>query len=204
MKNITVTEVPHSDGTTIPRFSISYGTAKSETEQRARSLSIIRALAGSSDCVIDVYSELLTAPPSQREDVTIAFRNTLKKGRIAHEYMEFLTESTGSFLSKMLMFGRSNKIIAHRVITQFDVKSWSRKDIAESLPYYGIKIYVLRKKTDAPKLIKALLKPETRDDDFTKYVRMIAFECMQYGMVGVFHSDTSVAELKALLSSFSD
>ena len=204
MKKITVTEVPHSDGTTIPRFSISYGTAKNETEQRARSLSIIRALAGSADCVIDVYSELLTAPPNLREDVTIAFRDSLIKGKIPHEYMKFLTESTGSFLSKLLTFGKSNKITAHRVIAQFDEKAWNRREIAGALPYYGMKIYVLRKKTDAPKLIKALLKPETCDDDFTKYARMIAFECMQYGMVGVFHSDKSSAEVKALLSTFSD
>ncbi|HNX58784.1 MAG TPA: hypothetical protein PKK43_06780, partial [Spirochaetota bacterium] len=147
-------------------------------------------------------SELLTAPPSNRENVTLAFRDSLIKGKIAHEYVKFLTESTGSFLSKMFMFGRSNKITAHRVIAHFDGKTWSRKEIVRAMPYYGMKIFVLRKKTDAPKLIKALLKPETCDDDFTKYARIIVYECAQYGIAGVFHYDGSVAELRSLLASF--
>lgn len=201
MKNIIITEIPHSDGKTAPRFSISYGTAKNEKEQRARSLSILRALIGMSDCVIDVQSELLSAQPGQRESVTLAFRDSLEKEKITHEYVKFLTESSGSFLSKLLMFGKSNKITAHRVLAQFDVRTLERREIADALPYFGMKIFVLRNKSDAPELIRTLLKPETFDDDYTKYVHMIVFDCSQYGMAGVFHSDRSIAELKSLFSS---
>lgn len=201
MKNIAITEITHSDGKTIPRFSISYGTAKNVKEQRARSLSVLKALIGTYDCVIDVQSELLTAQPGQRESVTLAFRDSLVQGNIVHEYMKFLTESSGSFLSKLLMFGKSNKITAHRVIAQLDGRTLDRREIADALPYYGMKIFVLRNKSDAPKLVEALLKPETFDDDYTKYASMIVFECAQYGMAGVFHSDRSVAELKSLFSS---
>jgi hypothetical protein len=174
---------------------------ENEKEQRARSLSILRALIGMSDCVIDVQSELLSAQPGQRESVTLAFRDSLEKEKITHEYVKFLTESSGSFLSKLLMFGKSNKITAHRVLAQFDVRTLERREIADALPYFGMKIFVLRNKSDAPELIRTLLKPETFDDDYTKYAHMIVFDCSQYGMAGVFHSDRSIAELKSLFSS---
>jgi hypothetical protein len=137
--NIKLKANKSSGNMSYPDYSLTFRQSGSELEERKNSYSILSALKGRSDVLVEINSSLLILPVEQREAQTLGFLDIVRALGLDYRYRKVSSGIIQSFISAL--FGSKNSA-AHEVLACVPDEIWSMPDFYQTIPIYGARFYV--------------------------------------------------------------
>lgn len=211
--NIKVGENSRRPDLTMPRFYIQYGRQNTGAANRSAAYAIISRLKGQSDLLLEVNSELLNLPPADRGAAGASFLEIVERLGLDFRHRKRVIPKNARIFGVQISLG-NHTTEEHDILAYLPDVVWQREDLYSCLPLYGARYYVLARERatalsetsglnastlDASSILDQLWQGELDIQAQLRVFQLIAFDCLNFGQMGISSSSLTLQDLKRIL-----
>lgn len=176
----------------MPRFSVEVKQAKSRDMQIKNNFELLSKLIGDNDIVISLNSTLVNMSQHKFQPLMQQFIETIQELDLEYKSIKTPGRPTSSFLSFLL---RNKEINGQEILAYVPNDAWS--NFQNRLPYYGSRYFIAKNSPIDSSILEDMLK--MTDDEKLEYFKIIVYNSIYLGRMGICSKYVSLSELEDLL-----
>lgn len=176
----------------MPRFSVEVKQAKSRDMQIKNNFELLSKLIGDNDIVISLNSTLVNMSQHKFQPLMQQFIETIQELDLEYKSIKTPGRPTSSFLSFLL---RNKEINGQEILAYVPNDAWS--NFQNRLPYYGARYFIAKNSPIDSSILEDMLK--MTDDEKLEYFKIIVYNSIYLGRMGICSKYVSLSELEDLL-----